>query len=46
MRKTGEVLAAAGAPVKVDLRPGMGHQYPDDFDTLVPKLVDWLISYA
>jgi acetyl esterase/lipase len=46
MRKTSEILAAAGVPVKLDLRPGMGHHYPDDFDLVLPQLVNWLASHA
>lgn len=43
-RCVAEKLAAAGVPHRLDVREGLGHDFPDDFDRTLPLALKWILE--
>ena len=40
------LLEQVGVPVYLDLRPGLGHQMPDDLDLVISAALDWIADIS
>ncbi|HUP16696.1 MAG TPA: hypothetical protein VM848_11680 [Acidimicrobiia bacterium] len=43
-RHAAKALDQSGVPVRLDVRPGMGHDWPEDFDKILQDAVEWILS--
>ena len=43
-RHAAEALDQSGAPVRLDVRPGMGHDWPFDFDEILQRGMEWILN--
>lgn len=43
-RHAAEALDQSGVPVRLDVRPGMGHDWPGDFDEILQVGMEWILN--